>query len=225
MSSFAVQTIQNLLKRLSSKLLIREQAQEGVGDGAAEAEVEGKVTNGQLSDDINKREDEEMQMPEDLKRRLARDHPHNYRKSHTDFVTEEHKRLQERISRTCARPGDSDVDVENAANAREEEREQEEDRILTEYVLELAVELEKHARRLLLGHMKEGSDARMLLKADRIVQLRNIRSIAMLEEDGIDDDDDDESKGPNSNVDSETRRVEEKERPEQVEPGKPDERF
>lgn len=209
MSSFAVQTIENIFKKLSSKFLYRQQAHEGIGEGAAAAEIEGKLDNRDLSNQVNKQADEEMNMPDDLKKRLARNHPRNYRKSHADFVAEEHKRLEEKFSQIGRRAEDNDADAETAADDREQEREQEEDRILTEYVLELAVELEKLARRLLLGYMKEGSDTRMLLKADRIVQLRNIRSLAMQEEDG--DDEDPAAQSETNVADEDTREGQEQE--------------
>jgi len=78
-------------------------------------------------------------------------------------------------------------------------------------VLELAVELEKLARRLLLGSMSKNSDAQMLLKADRIVQLRNIRSLAMQEEDRVDDDQDDSR----ANADGQTHACQEQEKHEE----------
>lgn len=207
MSSFAVQTIENLFKRVSFKLFNRQQAHEGVGDGAAQEEVMGHLDNKQRAEQAENQADEEMQMPEDLRMRLARNHPHNYRKSHTDFVAEEHKRLEDSLAHLGRNTEDEDIDAENAAEEREQEREQEEDRVLTEYVLELAVELEKLARRLLLGHMSEESDARMLLKADRIVQLRNIRSLAMQEEDGYDqpEEDPNQSSSRTNVADDETR--------------------
>lgn len=44
-------------------------------------------------------------------------------------------------------------------------------------VLKQAVEMEGHARRLLIANLPNGSKAQVVLKADRSVQLRDIRSI------------------------------------------------
>ncbi|THH11384.1 hypothetical protein EW145_g690 [Phellinidium pouzarii] len=190
MSSLAVQTIEVLLKQASTKLLDNEQAARGVGDGAIDINNIKDLRNfdGPTQHDnkaINC--DEEKRIPEDAHQRLEENYALNFRKSHTDFIDEEHKRIEMKLSERGV--GSQERDGANAlgeavraADDREGKREQEEDHILTEYVLELAVELEKHARRLLLGHMKEGSNARILLKADRIVQLRNIRTLARQEE-------------------------------------------
>lgn len=181
MASFAVQTIQSIFQQLSTDLLRRKEAEVGVGEGAIEEETLGETMK------MAKGKDEEKNLPEDVRNRLKNnDGGRKYRKSHTDFIVEEHERIDSRLSKSAsghsAKKGDIDQDAEEGAQEREREREREEDKILTEYILELAVELERHARRLLLCHMEEGSSARMLLKADRIVQLRNIKSLAKQEQ-------------------------------------------
>ena len=166
MSSFAVQTVQSLFQTASQKLFRKQEAHHGVGVGAVNAQA----------DDIAHAEDgaldEEKQLPEDAKKRLERnDWARKNRMGHHEFVDEEHRKLDERLSRSSGDPKEDEA-----------QRRREEDRILTEYVLEMVVELEKHARRLIMGHMEEDSAANLLLRADRIVQLRNIRHLAGQEE-------------------------------------------
>ncbi|KAI5114940.1 hypothetical protein M0805_002560, partial [Coniferiporia weirii] len=191
MSSLAVQTIEVIFKKTSTRILHREQVAEGVGDGSVDIDNIKEFKNARVflctrSGAV----DEEKQLPEDVRRRLARN---DYRKSHSEFISEGRKRIELRLSKSgfgLGRKVDGDMDdnAEKAAEDRERDWEREEDRILTEYVLELAVELEKHARRLLMGHMNEGSVARMLLKADRNVQLRNIRTLAEQEQETDDEE-------------------------------------
>lgn len=58
---------------------------------------------------------------------------------------------------------------EEDAKLRDEAAEKEE---LMRRMIDLAVELEMHARRLLVAHLPNGSKAQVVLKADRNVQLR-----------------------------------------------------
>ena len=220
MASFAVQTIQNVLKNMLYKRLRKSRTEAGLDiefderDGkyhygkdeksnrASSQSTNATLKDGGLAESAPKEGESRLmqegkQLPEDARRRIEMtlrdwDKPHGF------YVAKSHRRIEERLrvaasqSRNVSRPdiantesaSKQDTDAEAEKEADEEERtttelaEHEADRMLTEYVLELAVELEKHARRLLLAHMPEGSNARMLLKADRIVQLRNIRALA-----------------------------------------------
>lgn len=166
MSSFAVQTIQSIFQTASQKLFRKQEAYYGVGVGGANA----------LADDIAQAEDregdEEKQVPEDAQKRLQNnDCARRNRLGHHEFVDKEHRTLDKRLSSFGRDPKEDEA-----------ERRREEDRILTEYVLEMVVELERHARRLIMGHMDEDSAGNLLLRADRIVQLRNIKRLAGQEE-------------------------------------------
>ncbi|KAF8580266.1 voltage-gated potassium channel [Ramaria rubella] len=71
---------------------------------------------------------------------------------------------------------------ENTDDEGTEEQEQQfdEDARLTERVLELAISLERRARKLLIMHLRDddgGKAARIVLKADRNVQLREVRGM------------------------------------------------
>ncbi|KAL5495642.1 TOK1 [Sanghuangporus weigelae] len=185
MASFAIQTIQSIFQKFSTNLLLRHEAKAGIGEANFEEQGQG-LTKG--LDDT----DEEKSLPRDVQERLSKnDTRKGLGKTHTDFVTAKQKwidtKLLNGVPREDIENEDSVREAEEGAAEREREREREEDRILTEYILELAVELEKHARRLLLGHMKEGTNARMLLKADRIVQLRNIKALAAQQRSDQDD--------------------------------------
>jgi potassium channel subfamily K, other eukaryote len=197
MSSFAVQTVQSLFERASQKLLRRKEAQEGIEDVAEDGDVvaQAGARAGREETDKNYNGDEEKRIavPEDAKRRrIKADGNRRYHTAHTDFVAESHRRLDEKLAALRHKnvdegDGHSELDVEKATDdALKEARVQNyesdiqmmEDRVLTEYMLELAIELEQRARRLLMGHMDENSAANLLLRADRVVQLRNIRIIA-----------------------------------------------
>ncbi|KAH8120674.1 voltage-gated potassium channel [Phellopilus nigrolimitatus] len=186
MTSFAVQTIQNLIQRLSIELLHRKEAQHGIRDGQVDIvdanRAAGSRQNGSGSADF---EDGEKRLPQDVQRRLAESDINYWKKSHNDYIAEKNKRIEAKLAESgLSRKDAEDLDGESEEAKKEQDqgRDQEEDRVLTEYLLELAVELEKQARRLLLGNLKLGSSARMLLKADRIVQLQNIRGLAEQEE-------------------------------------------
>lgn len=81
--------------------------------------------------------------------------------SHSEYVERHHERW---VSRQQRRRHD---DVE----ARTEEE------TLTELLIGHALELERHARRLLMAHLPNGSKAQIVLKADWIVQLRHVRTL------------------------------------------------
>lgn len=223
MASFAVQTIQNVLKSSLAERLRRRRADAGLDvefDADGECHFgndkrQGNVSSLSPSDETardagvvesaqkegeSKEQQEERQLPEDARKRIEAT-LRDWNKPHAFYVARSHKRIDERlasVSRAHSEvkinegneserrmPPDTGSEAEKEADAEErkslELAEREADRVLTEYVLELAVELEKHARRLLLAHMEEGSNARMLLKADRIVQLRNVRALAKQE--------------------------------------------
>lgn len=192
MSSFAIQTVQSIFQAASQNLFRRQEAVHDVGVGGVNARVD-MIARGE-----DQNEDEEKRLPDDAKRRLERnDWDNMYRMEHRDFVAEEHRKLDERLSKSRSALGAKHDDTgkqgkdkgeqaeENALQREHErdlEREREEDRVLTEYILELAVELEKHARRLIMGHMSEDCAGNLLLRADRLVQLRNVRALAGREE-------------------------------------------
>ncbi|EJD04357.1 voltage-gated potassium channel [Fomitiporia mediterranea MF3/22] len=175
MASFAVQTIQNVFQKFSVDLLQRNEAKAGVRTGGTEDRALG------ATEKTANVVDEEKGLPKDVGDRIQKnDNAWRHKKTHADYIVAGHDRIDSWFSKHESEKRDEDLDkaAEEDAGEREVERKHDEDRILTEYVLELAIELEKHARRLLMGHLDEGSDARMLLKADRIVQLRNIRTLA-----------------------------------------------
>ncbi|KAL5534612.1 hypothetical protein ACEPAG_1075 [Sanghuangporus baumii] len=186
MASFAIQTIQSIFQKFSTNLLLRREAKAGIGEATLEEQSQG-ITKG-ITDDA----DEEKSLPRDVQMRLSKsDTRKGLERTHTDFITAKQRwidtKLLNGVPREDMENEDSVREAEEGVAEREREREQEEDRILTEYILELAIELEKCARRLLLGHMKEGTNARMLLKADRIVQLRNIKALAVQQQSDHDD--------------------------------------
>lgn len=181
MASFAVQTIQGIFQKLSSDILLKREAQAGLGERTIEGQGWAPIEEAVDS------QDSEKNLPRDVQERLRKNNPRrNLRRTHTDFVRAGHEWIDSCLLDSLSGEGTTNegavVDADDEAAERTGEREREEDRILTEYILELAVELEKHARRLLLGHMQEGSNARMLLKADRIVQLRNMKVLAAQEQ-------------------------------------------
>ncbi|OCB89408.1 voltage-gated potassium channel [Sanghuangporus baumii] len=186
MASFAIQTIQSIFQKFATNLLLRREAKAGIGVANLEEQGQG-VTKGTI--DVV---DEEKSLPRDVQERLRKnDTRQRLGRTHTDFITSKQKWIDTKLLNGVPREDmENEFNVreaEEGAAEREMEREREEDRILTEYILELAVELEKYARRLLLGHMKEGTNARMLLKADRIVQLRNIKALAAQQRSDQDD--------------------------------------
>ena len=77
----------------------------------------------------------------------------------------------------------------------EEITDQERQDLLMHEVLKQAIELESHARRLLINHLPNGSKAQVVLKADRNVQLRDVRKIRRQFEDDPDRQIIDESEG------------------------------
>lgn len=224
MASFAVQTIQNVLKSTLANRLRRKRADAGLDvefdahDGklhygkdsgtkkvsstspSEETARDGGQVESARNEGESKQVQEAQQLPEDAQKRIENS-LRDWNKPHGYYIARSHKHIEEKLalaSRSHSKvkldegnndevkmPPNAAAEVEKDTNAVEraslEFAERDADRVLTEYVLELAVELEKHARRLLLAHMEEGSNARMLLKADRIVQLRNIRALARQE--------------------------------------------
>jgi len=97
-----------------------------------------------------------------LKKAAAED-PHDV-VSHSEYVERHHERW---ASRQDWQRQQEQSDVE----ARTEEE------ALTEALIGHAVELERHARRLLMTHLPNGSKGQIVLKADRIVQLRHLKTL------------------------------------------------
>jgi potassium channel subfamily K len=81
--------------------------------------------------------------------------------SHSEYVERHHERW---TSRQQHRRHDD-------AEARTEEK------IYTEALVGHALELERHARRLLMTHLPNGSKAQIVLKADWVVQLRDLKTL------------------------------------------------
>lgn len=220
MASFAVQTIQNVLKSTLANRLRRKRADAGLDvefdthDGklhygkndetkkasstspSEETARDTGLVESARNEGESKQVQEAQQLPEDAQKRIE-ESLRDWNKPHGYYVARSHKHIERKLalaSRSHSKiklvegindevkiPSNAAAEVEKRGaedRASLEFAERNVDRVLTEYVLELAVELEKHARRLLLAHMEEGSNARMLLKADRIVQLRSIRALA-----------------------------------------------
>ncbi|KAJ4473895.1 voltage-gated potassium channel [Lentinula aciculospora] len=186
MASLAVQAVEGVFQKFSAEVLRKHEAKAGVGQGTIpdrNREVAREVANEVAFDG-----DEEKTLPQDIRDKLRKnDRMERFKRTHSHFIAAEQKRINAEL--LSSRPNNSEDrehpggdNNEERAEESELERQRNEDRILTESILELAVELEKHARRLLLGHMDEGSSARLLLKADRIVQLRNIKALALQEQ-------------------------------------------
>jgi len=168
MTSFAVETIQSITRDFSSRMLEKRKAKyglsirldpsDGPGDLGEAAEREKGVPETFTGDDTTIHN---AQGDENLARLLDWDRPH------TEFIDRAHRQIDGLL---------------DGAEKTEAESPQDADRLLTEHVLELAIALEQHARRLLLAFTDDGSDIHILLKADRLVQLQNIRTLAMWEQ-------------------------------------------
>lgn len=185
MTSFAVETIQGITRDISNRLLERRKAKfgltirldpsDGPGDLGESAEREkgqqaaftgGDVTVHNAEGDKN------------LPRLLDWDRPH------TEFIDRAHRQIDgflESAKNEQHRDNDRSDKSDNESSKQSSDL-QNADRLLTEHVLELAIGLEQHARRLLLAFTDEGSDVHILLKADRLVQLQNIRTLALWEQ-------------------------------------------
>jgi len=178
MTSFAVETIQGITRDFSNRMLERRKAKfglsirldpsDGPGDlgDSAEHEKGPQATFSGGNKTVHNAEGDE-----NLPRLLDWDLPH------TDFIDRAHRQIDSLLE-GAEKGRQHDEDETHPASSQL----QNEDRLLTEHVLELAVALEQHARRLLLAFTDEGNDVHILLKADRLVQLRNIRALAMWEQ-------------------------------------------
>ena len=200
-ASFAVQTLENIFKRFMSKLMQKERIEAGLdiemdtqggslllkNDSKDQArsgrKCQGILASRENSNDINIREHSKGQ-PEGEKYSHAKAIAQEWNKPHSLYIDEGHRRIEMLLSKRYEEMGrhmetedTGESQIEANAKSQLEETQWREDRVLTEYTLELAIELEQHARRLLLGHLPEDSRGHMLLKADRLVQLRNIRHL------------------------------------------------
>lgn len=162
MAAFAVQAVTQVLTRISTWRLEKQRAKHGVATGTT-AEDERTI-------------------------------------EHAEYITREHARWEKQaLERPATKPPSADsssgsaISPSSASDAKErrlDEKEaqlgEEEDvvkevedanALLVRMLLERAVELELHARRLLIRHLPNGSRAQVLLKADRNVQLRDLRRL------------------------------------------------
>ncbi|KAF8321589.1 voltage-gated potassium channel [Clavulina sp. PMI_390] len=98
--------------------------------------------------------------------------------SHSEYVERYHQRW------TSSRQSPSDPEQATSEELNEEEQQQrrkrdvdvrEEEEALTVALIEHALALERHARRLLETHLPNGSKAQIVLKADRNIQLRHLQ--------------------------------------------------
>jgi potassium channel subfamily K, other eukaryote len=90
--------------------------------------------------------------------------------SHADLLEKHHREWAEKMVRMKAHDDEEDAEAQDFAT------------YLTDRVIRHAIELEERARHLLIEQLPVGSKAELLLKADRNVQLRDLK---MLEEDGV----------------------------------------
>ncbi|KAG8985727.1 hypothetical protein FRB94_005465 [Tulasnella sp. JGI-2019a] len=88
-------------------------------------------------------------------------------KAHSERPPPSHAEYIERFSRKW------EDTLQNQATAKDRDEQE----LLMHEVLKQAVELEAHARRLLISQLPNGSKAQVVLKADRNVQLRDVRQI------------------------------------------------
>lgn len=182
MTSFAVETIQGIVRDISSRLLERRKAKfglsirldpsDGPGDLGESADREksqqGAFTGGDVT--VHNAEGDE-----NLPRLLDWDRPH------TEFIDRAHRQI-DGLLKTAKNGQDKDDEKNDEDSQKTSSDLRDADRLLTEHVLELAIGLEQHARRLLLAFTDEGSDVHILLKADQLVQLQNIRTLAAWEQ-------------------------------------------
>ena len=204
MTTFAVQTIQSILRRVSLSRLKKRREEFGLEadiedlddeddemdsmeqrqrrskekettradavmeDGASRLE-EGEGPRTMSPAGVERAGDSDSDLSfegaSDIRERLTK-RMGDWRASHAEFVCNGHRRIRKLLKQGRPR-----------GNIEKEQIEIE-DRLLTEYVLEQAVELERRARRLLLASMGEDTTCHTLLKADRIVRLRNIKQLA-----------------------------------------------
>jgi len=185
MASFAVQAVQQVFATFSERQYDKNKAKKGLAP-------DPKLSN---RDTEKAKEREDRIVPHsELAEKWQRDWERQVRRHRDEgFGEEDARKLADEDTEnqknrdlnidTGGDPANADGDVDRV----EQEREFDEDAQLTEKVLELALSLEWRARKLLIMHLGDGSGdggeagggraARIVLKADRNVQLREVRGL------------------------------------------------
>jgi potassium channel subfamily K len=101
--------------------------------------------------------------------------------THAEYLAKHHERFDKMFARTDTR--ESDESDGTAAQKDQDALETVQDQRLVVEMIQRAVALESHARRLLVRHLPNGSRAQVVLKADRNIQLRDLRYLKRSEKD------------------------------------------
>jgi potassium channel subfamily K, other eukaryote len=115
--------------------------------------------------------------------------------THAELLANSHKHYDTLLSDKARHSTSSDTTASNSAPspAGDAERSEDDDlktvqdaneRLVCE-MLDRAIALEAHARRMLIRHLPNGSRAQVLLKADRNVQLRDMRFLKRSQNTGL----------------------------------------
>ncbi|TDL28923.1 voltage-gated potassium channel [Rickenella mellea] len=166
-TGFAVETVTAVFRKVSDSRMRDRRAELGIdtGVGTDENPMEDPVLPDH-SPSSDSHPDSEKALSRNARRKLVQDQKDHWIVPHEHFVARGHERIEQKVARSPKSEGQI------------EEEEIDEDKILTEYILELAIEVERHARRLLVSHMGDGTSGQILLKADRNVQLRDMQALA-----------------------------------------------
>ncbi|EIN11143.1 voltage-gated potassium channel [Punctularia strigosozonata HHB-11173 SS5] len=156
MASFAVQAVTSIMTKFSSYRLDKRKAELGVETMSARNE-ERVISHAEFVERFEKKwvRRKHEQRAEDGVPHLKR----------VAAAVRDEKRVEDAAARN---------EAERVALAGDLPEDKEE---LAARVIDLAVELEMHARRLLITHLPNGSKAQVVLKADRNVQLRDVRAL------------------------------------------------
>lgn len=160
MAAFAIEAVSQIMTRASTWRLEKRRVDEGVEEAATEAtkraisHAEYVLKQRQRWDSHKKGQDTQAQ-----------------RSSRSTVTGSEKGEVKEKVRAADAKEArldeeEQEVQVSEQLNAK----------VMKELV-QHAVALELHARRLLLQHLPAGSQAEILLKADRNVQLRDLRAL------------------------------------------------
>ena len=176
MASFAVQTITRLFRKVSDRRLQVRRAKAGIGidmakERRAKEDFLGVQPKRPVSEKISARS------PETAEEQAYEQGPNDWFISHMRLITEKHEEIKKLW------PRDKHSSITGDTTQRDELEEEQEvefnmDKALTVRVLELAVEMERWARRIMMGQMKDGTMPQILLKADMSVQLRHMKELA-----------------------------------------------